>query len=203
MIENIKKFYMSCLASIALLLLMASDAYTFPIHVIEPSDDGSIYSNGSVITFAYLMSSSSIRGVVEFPLYSITVPIKEAVLSVNPYGLPLWDKTIALYGYESTDGILTFADYDAGVFLGIWTIPESLGFGEDTFFDVTDFLKTVTTSYVGFNLRTEGTDVLSSIEYNYGHPSQLTITLIPEPSTIFLLGTSLIGLVLVRRLKRG
>jgi len=152
---------------------------TGTVNVIDPSDDGSIYSDGNVITDAYLMADGSIHGVVEFSLDSITTDsIIEATLSINPYGLPLHDETVDIFGYESNDGILTSNDYNAGTFLGTWVMPEGLGYGEDTFFDVTDFIRTVDSPYVGFNLRTDDGDFFSSLEYNYGHPARLT-TVIP------------------------
>ncbi|MGD0573172.1 MAG: PEP-CTERM sorting domain-containing protein [Sedimentisphaerales bacterium] len=156
-------------------------------YVINPSDDGSIYDNGNVVTFAYLLCSGYIRGAVEFPIDAINGQIETSTLSVNPYGLPLWGQTVHVYGYPSTDGRLTSSDYDAGIFLGDWTLP-NLGYGQDAYFDVTSFMKTVTTPYVGFNLRTEDTDVFSSLEYNYGHPSQLSVSTVPEPATLLLLG---------------
>lgn len=165
--------------------------------VINPSDDGSIYDSGSVVTSAYLMAAGYIRGVVEFPISAIDGQIENATLSVNPYGLPLWGPVVHVYGYPSNDGHLTFSDYDAGVFLGDWSLP-NLGFGQDAYFNVTTFLQTVTTPYVGFNLRTEGgPDIFSSLEYNYGHPSQLSVVyIIPEPSVFLLLG---LGAVMLRR----
>lgn len=40
-----------------------------------------------------------------------------------------------------------------------------------------------------------GTDVFSSLEYNYGHPSQLIVSTVPEPGSIILLmvGISVLG----------
>jgi len=183
-----------------MVLFSPFNSYATVIHVINPNDDGSIYDNGGVVTYAYLLSSYSIRGVVEFPLNSIAGTIEGSSLSVNPYGLPLWDKTVEVFAYESNDGILTSADYNAGVFLGIWTLPD-LGYGQDAFFDVTGYLQSATSPFIGFNLRTdEGADVFSSLEYNYSHPAQLTITesVIPEPATAITMLLSIFGLALAR-----
>jgi len=157
--------------------------------IINPVDDGSIYQNGGVDNDAYLMASGPIRGVVEFPTDQISGPFTGAFLSVNPYSLPLWGKTVYVYGYESSDGKLTSSDYNAGTFLGTLNLPENLGYGQDAFFDITAFIPGVSTPFVGFNLRTDlmGTDVFSSLEYNYGHAAQLLVSPIPEPQTIALL----------------
>jgi len=164
--------------------------------VINPSDDGSIYDNGNVVTSAYLLCSGYIQGVAEYPIDSINGQIETATLSVNPNALPLMSPIVHVYGYSSTDGRLTSSDYNAGVFLGDWTLP-NLACGQDAYFDVTSFLKTVTTPYVGFNLRTASTDLFSSLEYNEGHPSQLTVTTVPEPATLLLF--TLGGLALRRK----
>jgi hypothetical protein len=164
---------------------------------INPSDDGSVGSSGSVDNSSYLMCTSGGRGIVEFPLAAVSEPISSAELSVNPYALPLWNPTIHVYGYASTDGVLTSSDYSAGTFLGDWALP-SLTFGQDAYFDVSAFLKTVSTPYVGFNLRVDSfsPNTFSSLERNYGHPSQLSIVTIPEPATILLLG---LGAAILRK----
>jgi hypothetical protein len=168
-------------------------------YVINPSDDGSIDIYGHVFTSDYFLCSNDSRGIVEFPLDSINGQITTAILSVNPYALPLSESTVQVYGYSSTDGLLTISDYDAGAFLGNWTLPD-LNFGQDTYFNVTSFMKTVTTPYVGFNLRSDDVDIFSSLEYNYGHPSQLSVsTTIPEPATLMLL--TLGGLTVLRKKK--
>jgi hypothetical protein len=161
-------------------------------YVINPSDDGYVNSNGNFDASGYLTCYSNMRGIVEFPIVAITGQIETATLSVNPYALPLWDSTVHVYGYSSIDGRLTSSDYYAGIFLGDWILP-NLGYGQDAYFDVTSFMKTVTTPYVGFNLRTDSTigpDTFSSLEIKYGHPSQLSVVSIPEPTTIILLGVA-------------
>lgn len=171
--------------------------------VIDPSDDAALYvcqgcnvvSNGQ-----YLLVSGYIQGAVKFPTAPIAGPIEQALLAVNPYGLPLFDLVLQVYGYTANNGSIGVSDANAGTFLGTWTLPPDLGYGEDAFFDVTDFLASVTAPFVAFNLRNAtGTDVFSSLEYNYGHPAQLHVTLVPEPTTLLLVTAGLGGIGTRRR----
>ncbi len=172
---------------------------------INPSADGAIYTCSScnpVSDGGYVLVANYIQGIVEFSLDQVNQPITSAILSLNPYGLPLHGETIEVYGYASTDGILTAADGFAGSFLGAWDMPVGLGYGQDTYFDVSDFLSTIDSPYVGFNLRSyTGTDVFSSLEYNYGHPSQLTVTTVPEPASLLLLFVGITSLFIIRKNK--
>ncbi len=173
---------------------------------IDPVADGSIYTCDScnpVANDAYVLAAGYIQGVVEFSLAQVNQPIESAIFSLNPYALPLFGETMELYGYASTDGVLTAADGFAGVFLGLWDLPV-LGYGQDTYFDVSNFLSTINSPYVGFNIRSySGTNLFSSLEYNYGHPSQLTVAFapepVPEPSTFILLSAGIISLIAFRR----
>ena len=173
---------------------------------INPVADGSIYtcdscnpvSNGSAV-----LVSSYIQGIVEFSMAEITSPIANATFSLNPHALPLHGERMELYGYSSTDGILTAEDGFAGTFLGYWDLPP-LVFGQDTYFDVSNFLSTISSPFVGFNIRSyTGTNVFSSLEHNYGHPAQLTVSFapapIPEPSTLLLFLLAVLGLVTFRK----
>lgn len=180
---------------VTVLLGCASNRSWAAATVINPSDDGSIYSSGYVVTNQYLMSDSGVHGIVVFSTDSIATSNSQATLSVNPYGLPLWGNPVAVYGFQSNVGYITSSEYNAGVFLGNWYLPSNLGYGQDAFFDVTAFLQNANSPFVGFNLQSGGTDVFSSLEYNYGHPSQLTVTAVPLPSTAFLFAPSLVGLL--------
>jgi hypothetical protein len=171
--------------------------------VIKPSDDGSIYSGGSVDDTEYLLTSGSIQGVTIFSTSSIVEPVSQALLSVNPYGLPLYGPSVQVYGFESNTGMLTSTDYNAGTFIGNWVLPSNLGYGQNAYFNLTQYLSTVTSPYVGFGLRTPSgeTDVFSSLNYNYGQPDELTVTPTPIPAAVYLLGSSLMGLYGFKRRK--
>jgi hypothetical protein len=154
---------------------------------IWPVTDGSIYSASSAVANQFILVSASVQGALEFAALD-AAPYLAFHLALNPYALPLFSPTVDVYGYGNADGAITGADYNAGVFLGTLTLPPDLGYGQDAFFNVTGFVRSVPGAYFGFNLRTEtGTDVFSSLEYNYGKPSRLVGTPVPEPSTCALL----------------
>ena len=176
--------------------------------VLNPVDDGYV-SPTFVQTSNYVISGDGSigRGVVEFATTSFAGHVNTALLSVNPYGLPLFSPTLRVYGYKSFNGQVDLSDYSAGTVLGDWALP-NLNYGQEAFFDVTSFLKTVDSPFVGFVLQGlfnpalggVGYDVLSSLEFNYGKPSQLTVTTtVPEPATLGLLGLGLFGIVFARR----
>ena len=154
------------------------------VYTLLPSDDGYVTPSGSTSDGGYLLvGANGWDGIVKFMLSPVQGTITQALLAVNPYGLPLWGNPIDVYGYGSQSGLLQASDYHAGTYLGSWTLP-SLGYGQDAFFDVTSLFSTMNQPYAAFNLRSGGVDVLSSRNYNYGHPSELIITtVVPEPST--------------------
>lgn len=173
-------------------------AYAAPI-TINPTSDGSLYTcDGCNIVSDgnYVGASGYIQGAIKFSSSGVSGTVTSAMLSVNPYGLPIWDSTVDIYGYGTSIAQLDVTDANAGVFLGTLTLPPGLGFGEDAFFDVSTFVANTRTPYLAFNLRAdEGGGVLfSSLEFNYGHPSQLIVTAVPEPSTYALFATGLLGL---------
>jgi hypothetical protein len=171
---------------------------------INPVDDGWTNRNSVLIRTDYVVvSSGGQRGVIKFSTSQITNSITQAFFSVNPYGLPLRVNSIDVYGYQSNNAQITSSEYNDGVFLGNLVVPANLSYGQDAFLDVTQFVQGVSSPFVRFNLRTpagaSSGDIFSSLEYNFGHPSQLTVTLTPEPCTIVLFGLG--GLLLGRRKK--
>jgi len=200
--EKMRKVLLFAGIIISWVICTAFNSYAATIYLINPSDDGTIYANGVVDTHAYLLTAGTLRGVVEFPLPWIPAgDVEKALLSINPYGEPVWCRTINVYGYGSNDGMLAFADYNAGAFLGVWTLPDPLAYGQDAFFDVTDFVSGTNTPFIGFNLRADDVGVFSSLEYNYGHPAQLKVDVVPEPATMLLLPLGLAGFRFFKRRK--
>lgn len=180
----------------ASVLLLPITSYALPI-TINPVADGSLYTCAGCNTVsdgAYVLTSGYIQGAVKFSTASITGIVSKALLTLNPYGLPLWGSTVDVYGYGTTIGALDVTDANAGTLLGTLTLPANLSYGQDAYFDVTALFTSANSPYVAFNLRSTGTDVFSSMEYNYGHPSQLLVTTVPEPCSIALVAVGLLAL---------
>lgn len=174
---------------------------------ITPISDGSLYTCDGCNTVSdgnYVGASGYIQGAIKFSTSAIPGVVTNAMLSVNPYGLPIWDSTIDIYGYGTSIAPLDITDANAGSFLGTLTLLPGLDFGQDAFFDVTSFVANTHAPYLAFNLRAdEGGGVLfSSMEFNYGHPSQLIVTAVPEPSTSALLVMGVLSLGISRMVKR-
>ena len=160
--------------------------------VVKPTSDGSVYPCGgcdTVFDGAYVLASGGTQGDVKFSMASLQGRQSQVLLALNPYGLPLWGKNVDIYGYDTSVGALAASDADAGTFLGTLVLPDDLGFGQDATFDVTSFVDGVHSAYVGFTLHTTGLDIFSSLEYNYGHPSELlaTAAAVPEPANASLM----------------
>lgn len=174
--------------------------------VIDPTSDGSLYVCGGcniVSDDSYVLVGGYIQGDVKFASGSIPGAITQALLSLNPYGLPLFGNEVAIYGYGTALGALDDSDADAGVLLGTLILPATLGYGEDAYFDVTSFVAGTSAPFLAFNLRTSDTDVFSSLEFNYGHPAQLVVTTIAEPAPMALILAGLLAVGGVSRRRRS
>lgn len=170
---------------------------------INPSDDASLYTCAGcniLNNSGYIMVGNYMQGGVKFSTSAISGSITQAFLSVNPYSLTPAIPQIDVYGFTSSSGLITATDVNTGIFIGSWDLPSNLGHGQDAFFDVTSFLSNTNAPYVGFNLRAapsadvSSAGVFSSIEFNLGHPSQLTVSTVPIPGAIFLFMSGLLGL---------
>ena len=177
-------------------------SHAVPI-VINPSSDGSLYTcdDCNHVPANFVLVAYYIQGAVIFPTAAITESIGQALFSVNPNGLPLWAPSIDVYGFISSSREVSYENANSGQFLGAFVLPGNLGFGQDAYFDVTGFLRNVSSPYVGFNLRAplSGPDDFSSLSNNLGHPSQLSVTFVPEPSSLTLFAVGIIGLILWRK----
>lgn len=173
------------LAGLAFAVLQQPVAALASQTVVKPTSDGSLYTCAgcnTVVDGAYVLASGYIQGDVKFSMADLHGRQSQVLLTLNPYGEPLWDKTVDIYGYAASVGALAASDANAGTFLGTLVLPDHLGYGQDASFDVTSFVNSVSSPYVAFNLRTTDTDVFSSLEYNYGHPSELLATAMAMPA---------------------
>ncbi|MEO8751609.1 MAG: PEP-CTERM sorting domain-containing protein [Casimicrobiaceae bacterium] len=157
---------------------------------IDPVSDGSLYTcEGCTVVSDgdYVVTAGYIQGAIKFPSAPIAAAVLQAVLTINPYGLPLFGPYVDVYGYGTFLGQLDASDANAGTVLGTLALPENLDYGQDAFFDVTAFVSSTAAPFLAFNLRSTGSNVFSSLEYNYGHASQLlVVTAAPEPGSMAL-----------------
>jgi hypothetical protein len=190
-----------CILCVLALVITCPTTHADSTLILQPTADGSIAPNGNFNGWN-LECTVDDQGVAIFSLSSVTGTVTQALLSVNPDSLPLWGNPVQVYGFSSDIGLLSSSDYNAGTFIGSWTLP-SLSFRQDAYFDVTALFTNGLGPYVGFNLRSAGVDVFCSLENNYGEPEELTLTTIPEPSTWVMVAMG-IGVVLGgRRLHRS
>lgn len=105
---------------------------------------------------------------------------------------------IEVYGFGTTAEGLDVSDSRGGSWLGTLHVPAGLGVGEDVYLDITSFVQNTSAPYLVFNLRMDPriTDIerFSSLEANVGHPSQLILSMVPEPGSGYLLAAGLTGL---------
>jgi hypothetical protein len=147
---------------------------------ILPADCATIYSSGSVIRSIGLTLGSNTRGGLEFAAFDAS-QYSSILLELNPTGLPVWDPTVDVYGFDGGTGTLAGSNYYSGTFIGTLTFPANPGYGQIATYDVTAFVKSARGPYFGFILFAVG-DVLSSTTVNHGTPPELyAIAPVPPP----------------------
>jgi hypothetical protein len=175
---------------------------------LNPVDDGWVWvgqGGPTVPDCCYVETGAVEQGIVKFSTATIPRDFDRVLFSVNPYATPVFAINVSVYGYGTIFGQLHVSDANRGTLLGTLVLPADLGNGQDAFFDVTTFLRAfladpILTPYVAFNLRVPaGFNVFSSIAYgeNYGHGSQLIVT-VPEPAPAVLLLAALVILSRIR-----
>jgi hypothetical protein len=186
---------------VAVIAFVFSTASHAALVTVNPTSDGSLYTCvgcNTVSDRGDVLVSGYIQGAIKFATTSIQGQVSSALLTLNPYALPLWGANVDIYGYGTTTGTLNASDANAGTFLGTLSLPVGLGYGQDAYFDVTSFIASIHAPFIAFNLRTTGTDDFSSLEDNYGHPSQLLVNAVPEPASLVLFLAGILVLFLRR-----
>jgi hypothetical protein len=165
---------------VALLVVFQSFAQKY----ITPVADGSIANwpdaSVTIVTNSRLHVDRIRTGVLEFRNFQ-SQSYRSIRLSLNLYGLPVYTPSVRVYGYDYADGLITANDAQRGRYLGRLLLPEDLGFGEETFFDVTRFVHSVRGNRFGLALKSDDdTAEFSSLEMNYGTPPHLVATRWPD-----------------------
>ena len=186
----------------AFLFFSSIQVFASPIE-ITPAADGTVSSFGIVSDERTISVTGTraitVRGIIEF---DIGIPLhadNQVLLSMNPWSLPLHGEPLSVYAYQGADGLITVDDYDSGLYIGAWDFPGDITWGQEDFFDVTNFVLSAGQSLIGFNIRGTSLNSFSSTEMNLGTGPKLLISTVPEPSSILLLLSSLIVFVTPRR----
>ena len=149
---------------------------------ILPVACANIYSSGAVNSGGYLSTAGNIRGGLEFaaldPIYS------SVLLALNPYGLPMFDLNVNIYGFDAGTGTLYSSNWYSGTLIGTIVFPSNINYGQVETLDVTRFVQSAKGPYFGFIIQAPGGDLFSSLSINYGTPPELIATLSTLPPTL-------------------
>jgi hypothetical protein len=163
--------------------------------LIAPIEDGyvtSTFTNNS----DYILVGGNVEGALMFST-ATSASYNQFSLEINPYGEPVQNNALNVYGFSSSSSTFNIGDYDQGTLLGTFTNLSSKTFGQESFLNITPFVQSVGGSYFGILLQApsgEVEDIYSSTQSNDGQPSGILASDVPEPSTLALLLGSL-GLV--------
>lgn len=174
-----------------------------PSTTINPSSDGTFYSGYTLYEQSSVYSSNSDIGAIKFSTSSISAPVHRATLALTTDSYPSEATNVRIYGYGSYLEKLQREDIYEATFLGTLTLSTDPAnwWAHTYFFDVSNFVQNTAAPYLGFLLRADHFVAFSSLEHNYGYPSQLSVQTVPEPSAYALLlaGLGLVGWAAKRR----
>lgn len=193
--------------------LLSSAAPSIATQVINPVGDGAV-NNGQCfgcatsIDKSYVIVSSFWDGIVKFSRSDISGTVADAKFTLTTPGTSLFETNVQVFGFGSSFGQLDATDAGAGSFLGVMNFSPDGGVGT---FDVTAFLNTSISSFVGFRLATPnniGTDLFGSLDA--GVPGKLSFDLtdpgppssaVPENASwiMMIAGFGLVGLAMRKR----
>lgn len=160
---------------------------------IDASDAGSLYiCDGcvkDVVRPNGILVAGYIQGIAHYPTADVGGPITHAELSFLPFTDPI-SHSLSIYAFATGGAAATYGDASKGTLLGSLTLPDNVS--TPLKFDVTNFLKGTQAPYVAFNFRNNGTAIFA--------PPQLSVTFVPEPSTLTLVAISFAAFT-VRRCK--
>jgi hypothetical protein len=141
-----------------------------------------VYSQQNVHSFSI---GNGEGGIVAFDIPEEVRPIKTARLTLHSHTIdPDEFEPINVYGFDGSLGWYAQSELSSENLIGVWWLYQNAQ-GLDYSVDVSDFVRNASDPFVSFTL-TEATGINS---FYWG---RLTVTTVPEPSTIWL---SLFGLV--------
>lgn len=184
---------------------IVANASAFGSIVINPTDDAFLRNSINRDMAIVVMRDyrpGGIQGAIKFSTDQISGPIAEAYLALSLFVDASYAPVLEVYGMTSSSSVIDVTDFNAGTFLGTMELPEHLLRGEDIALDVTGFMTSINSPYVGFSVRSQYSQLtaLSSLEQNVGHPAQLHVTLVPEPTIFAFAAFGALAITLFRML---
>jgi len=186
----------------ALAVTISSTVHGFARETKEGQAGG---TGGAIVSVLDIVDGNTDHGVVEVDIFSIPGSVQLAQL-VLPVTSAMFSSlaTFDVYGFVG-DGILSQSDFTLGTFIASFI----LGNQSTINVDVTSFINTqisLSTQFAGFNIARPVQDISGQFAQFGNDPNnptlEYTVGVVPEPSTMLLLGSGLAGLGFFRRRRK-